>query len=388
VWFFRSPEIVFGEFALDHLANIQGRKALIFTDQNIVALGFLEKVISRLAPTGIQVEVFADVQPEPSFDVIQRGAEMALAYQPDWIIGLGGGSCLDAAKASWVLYECPDVNPADISPFVSFGLRTKARLIAIPTTSGTGAEVTMGTVLTDTLEGRKLGCGNPELVPDLAIVDPEFVMDLPASITADTGMDVLVHAIEGYTSTCHNDFSDGLCLKAIQLVFEYLPRAYAKGASDPEAREKMHNAATIAGLGFGNAMAALAHAMGHALGTAFHIPHGRAVGLLLPYTIEFNANSGHGRYADIARLLGLPSDNEAHAAANLVIAIRSLQHKIGQPAAIPHLEITHRHFAEALPRLVANTEMDTQLIFGARIPDAKEVENLFLYAYEGKSVDF
>jgi alcohol dehydrogenase class IV len=150
----------------------------------------------------------------------------------------------------------------------------------------------------------------------------------------------------------------------------------------------MHNAATIAGLGFGNAMAALAHAMGHALGTAFHIPHGRAVGLLLPYTIEFNANSGHGRYADIARLLGLPSDNEAHAAANLVIAIRSLQHKIGQPAAIPHLEITHRHFAEALPRLVANTEMDTQLIFGARIPDAKEVENLFLYAYEGKSVDF
>jgi alcohol dehydrogenase class IV len=388
MWFFRSPEIAFGEFALDQLDNIQGDRALIVTDQNIVALGFVERVKAKLSTTGIQVAVFAEVEADPSLEVVRRGAEAALAYQPDWIIGLGGGSCLDAAKAAWFLYERPDMDPAEISPLATFGLRAKARLIAIPTTSGTGAEATMAAVLTDSEEGRKLACGSPELLPDLAIVDPEFVLDLPAPITADTGMDVLAHAVEGYTSTCSNDFSDGLCLKAIQLVFNYLPRAYSRGGSDPEAREKMHNAATIAGLGFGNAMAALAHAMGHALGATFHTPHGRAVGLLLPYTIEFNANNGQGRYADIARLLGLPAVHEAQGAANLVAAIQTLQHKIGQPVTISDLNISHRSFMEALPRLVANTDMDTQVVFGARIPDSKQTEKLFLYAYDGRPVDF
>jgi alcohol dehydrogenase class IV len=388
MWFFRSPEIAFGEFALDRLANIQGHRALIVTDQNIVGLGFAEKVTAKLSPTGIQVRLFAEVEADPSLEVAQRAAMTALAYQPDWIIGLGGGSCLDVAKAAWFLYERPDLDPAEISPLATFGLGAKARLIAIPTTSGTGAEATMATVLTDSKEGRKLACGSPELLPDLAIVDPSFVLDLPASITADTGMDVLAHAIEGYTSTCRNDFSDGLCLKAIQLVFDYLPRAYDRGASDPEAREKMHNAATIAGLGFGNAMAALAHAMGHALGATFHTPHGRAVGLLLPYTIQFNVNAGEGRYADIARLLGLPAENTAQGAANLVAAIRRLQHKLGQPVTISDLKIGHQAFMEALPRLVANTDMDTQVVFGARIPDSKEAEDLFLYAYDGRAVDF
>ena len=388
MWFFRSPEIVFGEFALDHLASIEGRKALIVTDQNIVGLGFVELVQAKLAAAGIESLVFAEVEPEPSLQTVRRGAEVALAHEPDWIVGLGGGSCLDAAKATWFLYERPDMDPADISPFMLYGLRARARLIAIPTTSGTGAEVTFATVLTDLEEGRKLGCAAGELVPDLAVVDPSFVMHLPPQITADTGIDVLTHAVEGYTSTCRNDFTDGLCLKATQLVFDYLPRAYERGADDPEARERMHNAASIAGLGFGNSMSALAHVMGHALGAVFHVPHGRAVGLFLPYTVEFTANGGESRYADIACHLDLPAKDEAEGAASLVTAIRKLQQRLGLPTAARDLGIEPVAYAAGLAQMISNSEMDTSVVFGARIPDSDELERLFRYAYEGKPVDF
>jgi alcohol dehydrogenase class IV len=243
-------------------------------------------------------------------------------------------------------------------------------------------------VLTDTQEGRKVALGSGELVPDIAIVDPTFVMELPPRITADTGVDVLTHALEGYTCTWHNDFSDGLCLKAIQLVFGYLPRAYENGASDLEAREKMHNAATIAGLGFGNAFAALAHVLGHALGAAFHTPHGRAVGLFLPYTIEFTANAGVGRYAEIAHFLGLPAGEDGEGVASLVTAIRQLYGRIGQPTSIRELGITAEAFADALPHLIECAESDTQIVSAARIPEPEDLEWLFRYAYEGKVIDF
>jgi alcohol dehydrogenase class IV len=388
MWFFRSPEIVFGEFALEHLTSIQGKRALIITDPNIVRFGFVEIVKAKLAEAGIESAVFAEVEPEPSLQTVRRGAEEALAFEPDWIVGLGGGSCLDAAKAAWFLYERPDLDPAEISPFGNFGLRAKARLISIPTTSGTGSEATFATVLTDMQDGRKLGLQARELVSDLAIVDPSFVMELPPQLTADTGIDVLTHAVEGYTSTYCNDFSDGLCLKAIQLAFDYLPRAYENGAGDPEAREAMHNAAAIAGLGFGNSMAALAHAMGHALGAVFHTPHGRAVGLFLPYTIEFTANGGEGRYSDIARFLGLPAKDPAEGVASLVAAIRELQQRIGQPHSGRELGISFESYAAGIPRMISNVEMDTSLVFSARMPDSEELEQLYRYAYEGKAIDF
>jgi alcohol dehydrogenase class IV len=388
MWFFRSPEIVFGEGALDHLTEIQGTRALIVTDENIVALGFADKVQAKLTEAGIDTAIFAEVEPDPSLQTAQRGAEMALVYQPDWVIGLGGGSCMDAAKAVWFLYERSDLDLVDLNPFEALGLRAKARMIAIPTTSGTGSEVTIATVLTDLEEHRKVALGSGELVPDLAIVDPGFVMELPPRVTADTGIDALTHAVEGYTCNWNNDFTDGLCLKAIQLVFDYLPRAYEHGASDPIARLKMHNAATIAGLGFGNSFAALAHAMGHALGAAFQIPHGRAVGLFLPYTIEFAACAGEGRYADIARFLGLPAEDDAVGAASLVAAVRQLYLEIGQPLSIRELGITPEAFAQALPLLIDNAETDTQLVSSCRIPDEDEVEQLFHHAYEGKSVGF
>ncbi len=241
--------------------------------------------------------------------MVQRCAAALAQHQPDWIIGLGGGSCMDAAKAAWLLYENPGIEPASVNPFDQYTLREKAKLIAIPTTSGTGSEATWYAVLTDTVEQRKVGVGTRGMLPDYAIIDPVMVMSLPPSITADTGLDALTQSIESYQSTWRNDFSDALCLHAVRLIFEYLPRAYADG-SDREAREHMHNAATIGGIGFGNSQATLAHCMGHALGALFHVPHGRAVALFLPYTIEFTANGGGSRYADIARALGLPADDE------------------------------------------------------------------------------
>jgi len=387
MWYFNSPRIVFGEDALCHLSELDGQRAFIVTDPNIARLGFVERVQEHLAEAGIESTVFAEVEPNPCLETAQRCAAAMATYQPDWIIGLGGGSSIDAAKAAWLLYERPDVDPAGINPFDHFGLRAKARLVAIPTTSGTGAEVTIATVLTDTEEQRKLGLASYEIMPDVAIVDPSLVMGLPPHVTADTGMDALTHAIEGYTSSYHNDYCDGLCLKAIQLVFTYLPRAYANG-SDSEARERLHNAATIAGLGFGNSMAALAHAMGHSLGAVFHTPHGRAVGLLLPYTITFTANGGASRYADIAQFLRLPARDEAEAAAELVAAIQELQRALQQPVSLRELQITPEAFEQALPHLVANAESDTSLVMSVRVPSSQELERLFRYAYGGQPVDF
>jgi alcohol dehydrogenase class IV len=389
MWFFRSPEIVFGEDALDYLAEIQGHKALIVTDENIVALGFVKKVQAILSQAGIETAVFAEVEPNPSMQTVQRGAEAAKAYEPDWIVGLGGGSSIDAAKSIWILYERPDLAPDEVAPMGTLGLRQKARLIAIPTTSGTGAETTWPIVLTDTVERRKVSIGHPENIPDMAIVDPVFVGQLPSQITADTGMDVLTHAVEGYTSQWHNDFTDGLCLKAIQLVFDYLPRAYQSGGSDPEAREKMHNAATIAGLGFGNSMAAMAHGMGHALGALFPVPHGRAVGLLLPYTIEFTVRGDlPTRYTDIARFLGLPAADEAQGAASLTQAIRDLARRIEQPTSLQEAGLSRQDLEAQLPKLVTNALNDSSMILGLRFPEEEEVKKVYRYAFEGKAVDF
>ena len=387
MWFFNSPEVVFGEDALSYLDGLRGRRALIVTDPVLHGLGFTDLVTGHLQTAGLEVMAFPEVEPEPSLETVRRGAEVARGFEPDWIVGLGGGSAMDAAKAIWVLYERPDVDPAAINPIEYFGLGAKAHLLTISTTAGTGAEVTYALVLTDTAEGRKLAMGTREALATLAIVDPALTARLPARITADTGMDVLTHAVEGYTSTMHNDFSDGLCLKATQMAFEYLPRAVADG-SDAEAREKMANAAAIAGLGFGNSMAALAHAMGHSFGAVFHQPHGRCVGMFLPYTIEFVAQGGLSRYADIAHFLRLPHTDETTGAAALTAAIRELARRIGQPASAAAMGIAPAEHEAAIERLCDFAEMDTQIVMSARVPMRDELAALYRYAYEGKSVDF
>ena len=409
MWFFNSPEIVFGEGALSYLAQLHGARAYIVTDPQMVQFGFVDLVKEQLAEANIETRVFAEVEPEPSLDTVRRGAELLRAFGPDWIVGLGGGSAMDAAKAMWALYERPDLAPDGINPLEYLGLGKKARLITISTTSGTGAEVTWALVLSDPAEKRKLGLGSRETLATMAIVDPIFAMKMPPRLTADTGLDALVHAVEGYTSSWHNDFADGMCLKATELVFAYLPQAYADG-SNAEAREKMHNAAAIAGLGFINSLTALAHSMGHSLGGTFHIPHGRAVSLFLPYTMEFAANGGHHRYADIARFIGLdrPFENTGPAQAPglpsgsignrpltpesltrcLIDAVRDLETRLGSSTSVASLGVSRGDYAAALETLMDHAENDTSIVSGPRQADRAELEKIFWHAYDGKTIDF
>jgi alcohol dehydrogenase class IV len=387
MWYFRTPEIVFGEDALSHLDELEGQRAFIVTDSTLANLGFVDIVKKHLAAAGIESAVFAEVEPDPSLQTVRQGAQAMQEFAPDWVIGLGGGSSMDAAKAMWFLYEKPEADPAEINPFDRPGLRQKARLIAIPTTSGTGAEVTWYLVLTDLEARRKLALLNPEILPDIAIVDPSLVTELPPQVTADTGMDALVHAVEAYISTWRNDFSDGLCLRAIQLVFEYLPRAYVDG-NDAEAREKMHNAGTIAGIAFGNSVTGLAHAMGHTLGAAWHIPHGRAVGLALPYVLEFTRKEAGERLAEMICFLGMEPVPVERAAYALADSIRELMREIGQPVTVMELGISADDFKDLLPELTEKTELDASALTNARIATTEEVERLYRYAFEGKAIDF
>lgn len=389
MWFFRCPEFSFGEGALARLASLQGQRAFIVTDENVARLGFVTAVQSQLAEAQIESQVFAEVEPDPSIQTVKRGAQAMMAFAPDWVIGLGGGSSMDAAKAMWILYEQPDVEPAEINPFDELILRQKARLICIPTTAGTGSESNYGIVLTDTTEKRKLTLGSREATPDLAIVDPFFTANLPRQITADTGIDVLTHAIEAYTCNWANDFTDGLCLQAVRMVFDYLPRAIANGAADMEAREKMANAASIAGMVLGNSQIALAHALGHSMGGVFkQLPHGRVTAVFLPTTIQYIAHTGLGRYRDIAQLLHLPAQDEAEGAASLVDAIYKLFDEIGQPKSLQAAGIAAVEFEDALSMLVEHVDYDANTLMSPRIPDDNEIEKLIWYAYEGKQVDF
>ena len=387
MWNFDSPRIVFGEDALDVLDELQGQRALIITDTTMVELGLVEKVKAHLDDADIEVHVFDEVEPDPSVETVLKGAKAAQQVKPDWIVAVGGGSPIDAAKAIWVLYERPDVEPAAISPVMDLELRRKARFIAIPTTSGTGSDVTWGIVLTDTKEQRKMGLGHRENLADIAIVDPAMAASMPPKLTADTGLDALTHAVEGYTCTWHTDLTDGLCLNAARLVFEHLPRAVADG-SDMEARERMHNAATCAGLGFGNAMAAMAHAMGHALGGVFHVPHGRGVSLFLPYTIEFAAGEAPDRYADLALFTGCSNDRGEKAAQALAERIRQLCRQINSPTSVAETGIERGEYEAQLDKLVDDAFNDTQMLTTVRSPSYEELQQLFLYAYDGRSVDF
>jgi alcohol dehydrogenase class IV len=387
MWYFISPEIVFGEDALSRIDDIDARRALIVCGKTVSRMGFIDIVKEHLDIAGIESQVFDEIEPEPTTATIRKGADKAKECLPDLIVGLGGGSSIDAAKAIWVLYERPDIQLQGITPFESLGLRKKARLVAIPTTSGTGSEANSNLVITDESEQRKLGLANREIYPDIAIVDHVFVSGMPPQLIADSGMDALTHAIEGYTSQCRNDFSDGLCLKAIQLVFNYLLRSY-QNRDDEEAREKMHVAASIAGLGFGNSMLGIAHSMGHSLGSVFHVPHGRAVGMFLPYAIEFNRACTSRGYFDIATSLKLRASSEGEAATSLAEAIRHLAKDLKQPLTIKELDIPNADFVDSLPTLVSNADTDTSTVMSVRIPTSDDFEKLFRYAYSGETVDF
>jgi len=389
MWFFSSPAIVFGESSLSYLSQVPIQRAYIVSDANLAAAGLVKKVIDHLPEQAQIVGEYCAVEPDPTLETAVQGARLMLDARPDWILAIGGGSVIDAAKAMWILYERPDMQADAINPVEVLGLRKKARLIALPTTVGTGSEATWATVLTDPRENRKLGLGNRECLPDIAILDPIMVQSLPLPILIDTALDALTHAIEGYTSTWHNVFSDGLCLKAAEMICATLPCC----VSDPNStdyRADLQNAATIAGLGFGNSMAALAHGMGHALGGIFHIAHGKAVPMFLPYTIDYSLGGEHDstRYRPLAALLSLPASTEQEAGANLAVYLRELMSMMGQPGSIAELGIPRHEFEANMSVLVDNALNDTQTIMGTRIPDLPDLEKLFRAAYDGRRIDF
>ena len=378
--------IAAGEGALEHLKRIEGKRALIVTGKIVRKIGFVDKVANYLKEAGVEAEVF-EVEPEPSVETIVKGAEFARNYGPDWIIGLGGGSNMDAAKAIWVLYERPDLEVASINPFIKLGMRKKARLICIPTTSGSGSEASWATVITNPAEERKMELANKELVPDIAIIDPELPMTMPQKLVADTGLDALTHAIEAYVSPLRNDFSDALAIKAIQTIFKYLRRFYGN-PEDKEAREKIHNAATMAGMAFTNSEVGIVHALGHVIGGVFHIPHGRAMAIILPYSIEYNAREAMERYADIARAIGIEAKTNSEAVEKLVEAIRELKRELGEPASLKETGISLDEFEKKLDDLVNKAMKSVVLRGNPRALNLDEARKLFTYIYERKKVDF
>jgi alcohol dehydrogenase class IV len=391
MWTFSCPFIAYGDNALEYLAQIQGKKAFIVTDKNIVKLGLAKLITDQLDAVNIKWQIFDEVEPEPSLETVKKGGIDVGKFQPDWVIGIGGGSCMDAAKAIIILLVRPDLEPDCIIASDTYNFRAKARLMAIPTTSGTGAEATWAIVLTDTKENRKLGLGTTECMPDVAILDPVMVTGLPPLITADTGMDVLTHAIEGYVSTWGTSITEGPGLIATRKAFEYLPKAYKNG-DDLEARKEMQNAALLGGMSFGNSMAGLGHSTGHAFGAIFHLPHGRTVGLFLPYTMEYLINGSEettAKYAEISRYCRISSaSSDKECAKALVARIRSLAKGIAQPLSVKDCGIDKAKYEESIPGLIDRALNEVMTMTVTRVPGEEDLGKIFRYTYEGKNIDF
>ncbi|MBC7764943.1 MAG: bifunctional acetaldehyde-CoA/alcohol dehydrogenase, partial [Hyphomonadaceae bacterium] len=406
---FKIPQKIFFEYGstryLEDMPDIS--RAFIVTDEYMVKLGYVDKVLYHLRKrkTYVHSEIFSAVEPDPSVTTIMSGAEQMQKFKPDVIIALGGGSAMDAAKGMWLFYENPDLDFNSLKlKFMDIRKRVfkfpkmghKSQLVAIPTTSGTGSEVTSFTVITDKEKNIKYPLADYELTPDVAIIDPEFVKSVPAGVTADTGMDVLTHAIEAYVSVLASDFTDGLAIKAIQLVFEYLPRSY-KNADDLKAREKMHNASTIAGMAFTNAFLGINHSMAHKLGGEFHIPHGRANAVLLPYVIAYNAQKptkfvsfpkyetfiADIRYAEIAKALCLPASTTAEGVQSLIKAVKDLMASLNMPSTIAACNVDQKQFMDKLPALAEMAFGDQCTTANPRMPLIKELEALYLQAFNG-----
>ncbi len=387
MWWFQSPKIAFGEDALEVLKDLKGKEAFIVTDNTIRSLGYVDTVSSYLKEAGMDIRVFDKVESEPSKENVIEGAKTIRESAPDWIIGLGGGSCMDAAKVMWVLYERPDIKMEEISPLVELGLRKKARLICIPTTSGTGSETSWAAVITNKKEHLKMELASRDLYPDLSIVDPKLPVGVPKRVAADAGIDVLITAVEAHVNQWKNDFSDALAIKSIQLFFKYFLRSY-ENENDKEAREKMHNAATIAGLAFSNSQAGVAHAMGHSFGAIFKVPHGKATGVFFPYSIEFAVKEAGERYAEIAKAIGIEAPSVEAAVKKLVDTIRTLMKKIGEPLTVKEMGIKWEDYSQKLDELVAKAEMSACNFVSPRVASSAELRKLFTYAFEGRTVDF
>ena len=413
LWF-RAPEKIYMKkgclpVALDELKNVMGKKrAFIVTDTFLYENGNTKPITDKLDEMGIQHATFFDVAPDPTLACAKAGAEQMQAFKPDCIIALGGGSAMDAAKIMWVLYEHPEADFMDMAMrFVDIRKRIytfpkmgeKAYFIAIPTSAGTGSEVTPFAVITDEKSGVKYPLADYELLPNMAIIDTDFHMTAPKGLTAASGIDAVTHALEAYASMLATDYTDGLALKALKTIFEFLPRAYENGQTDVEAREKMANAATIAGMAFANAFLGVCHSMAHKLGAFHHLPHGVANALMIDEVIRFNAaetpvkmgtfsqyDHPHtlARYAEVADYLGLKGKNDSEKVENLIKALDELKAKVGIKATIKDYVADEKDFLARLDEMTEQAFDDQCTGANPRYPLMSEIKQMYLNAYYGK----
>lgn len=387
-------DLYYGKGSLETLKTLKGKKAIIVVGGgSMKRFGFLEKVESYLHEAGMQTQLFENVEPDPSVETVMRGAAAMREFEPDWIVSIGGGSPIDAAKAMWVFYEYPDCTFEQlITPFSFPELRQKAKFLAIPSTSGTATEVTAFSVITDYQKGIKYPLADFNITPDVAIVDPALAETMPKTLTAYTGMDALTHAIEAYVSTAASVFTDPLALKAIKMVFDYLPASYD---GDMAAREQMHYAQCLAGMAFSNALLGIVHSMAHKTGAAYkngHIVHGCANAMYLPKVIMYNSKNPEARerYAAIARSIGLVGDNEGLVKA-LCTRIREYNKQLGIPTCIKEYEngmVPEDEFKAKLHDVAALAISDACTGSNPRQPSQEEMEKLLTACYYDLEVDF
>lgn len=408
-WFKVPQKIYFERNSIQYLQSCKDlNKVFLVTDTSMVELGYLSKITEQLnlRRNKVQIQLFCDVEPDPDITTVTKGARMMDIFKPDAIIALGGGSVMDAAKGMWLFYEHPEVNFDDLKQkFMDIRKRAfkypelgrKSRLICIPTTSGTGSEVTPFAVISDKANNKKYPLTDYSLTPTVAIIDPEFTTNLPARATAMTGLDVLTHAIEAYVSVMANDYTDGLCLKAIQLVFKYLPRAVNDGRSDLEAREKMHNAATIAGMAFANAFLGMTHSLAHKVGAQFHTIHGYTCAVLLPHVIRYNGQvpsklsvwpkyeryCADEKYQEIAALLGLKADTPEEGVRSLADAVIKLCRDCGLDPNFQAMGISREELEAHLEDIAVAAYEDQCSPANPRVPMVEDMKKILLDAYSG-----
>nr|WP_088187846.1 iron-containing alcohol dehydrogenase [Desulfosporosinus sp. FKA] len=384
-WFRVPRDVVFGAGTLEYLKQVQGSKAFICMGKNSMrANGVLDKVTGYLKEANIDYTIFDGVEGDPSVETVYRGAEKMKAFAPDLILGLGGCSAIDAAKAMWVFYEYPDKRFEDIkAPFSIPPLRNKAKFIAIPSTSGTGTEVTCVAVITEQ-GGIKHPLASYEITPDIAILDPEICLSMPSNVTADTGVDALSHALEAYVSTMANDYTDTLALESIKTIFEWLPKAFKDG-SDITARTKMHIAQNYAGMSFSNAILGIDHSLSHKIST-INTTHGRCNTILMPAVIQYNSKVAGQRYAQVAKYIGLLGSSNEALVSSLVTAIKNLNSSLGIPASLKELGMDESSFLENVETYAKAALEDPCTGTNPRQPSVEDLIQVYKAAYYGYDV--
>ena len=380
-------DIYHGKDSLEVLKSLEGKKAfIVIGGGSMKRFGFLDKVLSYLKEANMETKVFEGVEPDPSVETVMKGAKEMEEFNPDWIVSIGGGSPIDAAKAMWIFYEYPDFTfEKAIVPFGLPKLRRKAKFVAIPSTSGTATEVTAFSVITDYKAKIKYPLADFEITPDIAIVDPSLAETMPEKLVAHTGMDALTHAIEAYTASLRSNFTDPLALKAIEMVNMHLVNSY-KG--DMEARGEMHEAQCLAGMAFSNALLGIVHSMAHKVGAVFHIPHGCANAIFLPYVIKYNRKACEDRYANIARHIGLKGESERELTDALIDLINKFNKELNIPSSMKEYGIKEDDFKANLKFIAHNAVLDPCTGSNPREVDDETMEKLYTCAYYGSDVDF